>query len=121
MTTAWNPTRDEIEAMIAKAEQTNGRYRERTATFPADLADRIEAEPDGLIQVDGGGVANKYGYSTRSTVLGAAWGIWPDGTKVVRIEGAQYRCCGRHVTPIWTARANLRDLLPAPIPIGRSA
>jgi len=104
--TLTNPTLPEIQAAVreANAAANPPRARERLVSLSLGVARRALAEPTGVIQHDGGGVANSYGYAAGVSVVGIAWHL--DGaTRRVVVAGERSKTFGRHVTPIFGARA----------------
>ena len=98
--TIVKPTRKILtEKFAALLEAANAGGRARTIDLdPAALADQVMRKKAGLIEHDGGGVANSYGYRAESSAIGIAWSTRADRVKVVRMAGARVGCSGRHVT-----------------------
>jgi hypothetical protein len=92
-----NPTAAEIAAAIsaANAAANPPRCSARLCRLP-DLAQRILAEPAGVVEDDGGAVANSYGYRCETSWVLAAWWTHPSGDLHVRITGGRTDC--RHAS-----------------------
>lgn len=97
-----NPTREQLVALFVEATaaaNAGGRTRlinERNE-YRADL---VLTQAAGYADVNGGGVANSYGYRAESSVLNYTWATDAAGDKHVRIMAARVGCSGRHVSTL---------------------
>lgn len=95
-----DPSPTELEARLRLAvTEANGRCRERLVVPPTGLLAFESAE--GAWWADGGGVANKYGYSASSSAIGYAWWTATSGRKHILIVGRRMQTSGRHVTCVF--------------------
>lgn len=97
-----SPTREQLVALFAEATAAaNGNGRSRLVDERNEYrADLVLTHPSGCSDVNGGGVANSYGYRAESSVLNYVWATDAAGNKHVRVLAARVSCSGRHVSTL---------------------